>query len=251
MRPLPPDRSPRPVALRLTLGLLCVLVMFTLLALGTWQVRRLAWKQALIARVDARVHAPPVPVPPPAQWPTLDVPAEAYRHVQLSGHFLWNRTERIQASTELGPGYWLITPLALEDGHAVLVNRGFMADPGDERPPAAAALDQVTGLLRASEPGGRLFRPNQPGAHLWYSRDVTALATAMQLSGAAPFFVDADADPGTDPLAAPPPNRAIAGLTVITFPNNHLVYALTWFALAAMAAWGLLLLWREGDHQDE
>jgi surfeit locus 1 family protein len=126
-----------------------------------------------------------------------------------------------------------MTPLETEDGFLVLVNRGFV--PGERREAASRAgpvpggMAIVTGLMRMTEPGGGFLRANAPAQDRWYSRDVSAIAAARGLRDVAPCFIDADAgpDPGTWPKA---------GLTVITFPNNHLIYALTWYALALMLA---------------
>jgi surfeit locus 1 family protein len=87
----------------------------------------------------------------------------------------------------------------------------------------------LTGLLRISEPGGGFLRANDPGHDRWYSRDVAAIAASRHIDAIAPYFIDAGAS--ADPAALP-----VGGLTVIAFPNNHLVYALTWFGLAIMAA---------------
>jgi surfeit locus 1 family protein len=80
-----------------------------------------------------------------------------------------------------------------------------------------------------TEPKGAFLRTNDQSANRWYSRDVAAIAAARGLAPVAPFFIDADAtlNPGGYP---------IGGLTVITFANNHLIYALTWLALAFMLA---------------
>jgi surfeit locus 1 family protein len=87
------------------------------------------------------------------------------------------------------------------------------------------------GLLRFSEPGGRLLQANDPAAGRWYSRDVAALAAQQGLTGpVAPYFIDLVATPGAAPIWPRP------GLTVLQFRNDHLVYALTWFALAAIMA---------------
>jgi surfeit locus 1 family protein len=83
--------------------------------------------------------------------------------------------------------------------------------------------------LRLPEPVGGFLRTNDPAANRWYSRDVEAIANARRLGPVAPFFIDADASP--DPKAYP-----VGGLTVVRFSNNHLVYALTWFALAGLCA---------------
>jgi surfeit locus 1 family protein len=95
----------------------------------------------------------------------------------------------------------------------------------------------ITGLLRPSEPDGRFLRTNQPQAERWYSRDVAAIADRRGLGPVAPFFIDADA-------AANPGGFPIGGMTVVSFRNAHLVYALTWFGLAALSLFGLVLTWK-------
>ena len=102
-----------------------------LAALGVWQLERRVWKHALIARVDARVHAPPVAAPGPSQWPRITAASDEYRRVQLTGTFLHRDRTLVQASTRLGAGLWVITPMQRADGTIVLVNRGFVpAAPG-------------------------------------------------------------------------------------------------------------------------
>ncbi len=132
-----------------------------------------------------------------------------------------------------------MTPLELDTGAIVFINRGFIPPAGgDLAAQADLAADKsrvtVTGLLRMSEPGGGFLRNNVPEADRWYSRDVQALASSRGLSDVAPFFVDADA--GTAGTAQKPGAYPVGGLTVLRFNNNHLVYALTWYALALMVA---------------
>lgn len=166
-------------------------------------------------------------VPGPADWPRVTEAGDAYRHVRVSGHFLPDATTLVQAVTALGGGFWVLTPL-VSDGYTVLVNRGFV--PSDRRDPAGWRRPEgevaVTGLLRLSEPGGAFLRSNAAAENRWYSRDVAAIASARGLGDIAPYFVDAD--------ASPEGGLPVGGLTVVTFHNNHLVYALTWFTLAAM-----------------
>lgn len=236
--------SPAPIALwrRVVFGVGAGLVFIVLLGLGTWQVERRAWKLDLIARVDARVHAPPVPAPDFAAWPRVG-PDDAYRHVRLAGTFLHDRETLVQAVTERGGGFWVLTPLRRPDGSLVLVNRGFV--PGDRRDPATRAAGQVagettvTGLLRLTEPGGAFLRSNDPKDDRWYSRDVAAIAAARGLTDVAPYFVDADATPN-------PGGLPVGGLTVIAFPNNHLVYAITWYGMALMLAGAVVYVLRGG-----
>lgn len=213
-------------------------------ALGAWQLRRLAWKEDLIARVDARLQAPPVEAPPQAAWGAVGRDDE-YRRVRLRGRYAHERETAVRAGTELGTGYWILTPLQTEAGAWVLVNRGFVLAERRTRQTRTATEpageQEVTGLLRLSEPGGSLLQRNDAAAGRWVSRDVAAIAAARGLGSApvAPYFVDAAAPDGA-PEAWPR-----AGLTVVRFSNNHLVYAVTWFALAAMVAGAMAYVWVE------
>ena len=230
-----PGRRPRgPVALSL-LTLLGVLLFASFVALGTWQVYRLGWKRDLIARVDARVHAAPEAAPGPGQWGEVNAQNSEYRHVQLLGRFLTDRRTLVWAATDLGSGYWLIMPLQQADGSVVLINRGFVpADWCGLKDACATAPSgdtRVTGLLRISE-APRPFRHNDPARNNWYTRDVAAIAQARGLKDVAPYFVDEDAAPGT--LDVGKPAWPQGGLTVISFPNNHLSYLITWYVLALM-----------------
>jgi surfeit locus 1 family protein len=221
-------------------GLLALCLFGTLLfaSLGVWQVQRLAWKRDLIARVEARIHAPAVAIPARGEWATFDSHEAEYRRVQARGVFLHDRETLVDALTELGPGAWVLTPLRTADG-VVVVNRGFV--PPERRAAGARAPGQVagevtvTGLLRAPEPRGRILRRNEPAADRWFSRDVAAIAQVRGLEGVAPFFLDADGTP--NPGGAP-----LGGLTVVRFRNAHLAYAATWFGLAALCVAGLVLL---------
>lgn len=205
-------------------------------ALGVWQVKRMAWKHDLITRVETRVKAPPVAAPGPAvatqdqaNWGNIS--ENAYLHVRASGQFLHDREALTQAVTDLGPGFWVMTPLKTDAGFTVLINRGFV--PADRRDQATRrqALPsgpvEITGLLRLTEPDGGFLRSNDPATGRWHSRDVAAIAQAQSLQNVAPYFIDADSTPN-------PGGYPVGGLTVVRFTDNHLVYAVTWFALALM-----------------
>ncbi len=215
-------------------------------ALGTWQVERRAWKLDLIARVDQRVHAPAAAAPARSDWPRVNAADDEYRHLRLTGTFLPDKETLVQASTDLGAGFWVLTPLRTTDGTTVLVNRGFVPPEARERAARTAAEPAgettVVGLLRISEPKGGFLRQNDPAGNRWFSRDVQAIAAAHDLGEVAPYFLDAEAAPS--PAGAAPVWPA-AGLTVIAFHNSHLVYAITWYALALMVAGGAWLVWRE------
>lgn len=224
----------------LLLGLCLVgLVLFT--GLGIWQVERRAWKLDLIARVNGRVHAPPVPLGPAPTWSGWRDPRDAeYRHVSVTGTYAHDRTTFVDALTELGSGYWVLTPMQTADA-TVLVNRGFVPRDQKGRLERPAGEVTVTGLLRLPEPNGRFLRPNKPAQDLWYSRDVAAIARKRGLGSVLPFFLDADATAS--------PGWPRGGLTVIQFRNAHLVYALTWFGLAILCLVGLVLLLRPAHKQ--
>jgi len=235
------QREPHSAAFLAAVALVQLALFAGFLALGIWQVERRAWKLDLIERVDSRVHAAPVPAPGPDQWPQVDAARDAYRHVEVSGSFQHDNETLVQASTELGSGYWVLTPLKRDDdGTIVLVNRGFVPSAARRGREAAAAGEstgpvRVTGLLRVSEPDGSFMRDNDPEADRWYSRDVAAIAAARGLDNVAPYFIDADADADATPATTPASTTTpVGGLTVIAFHNNHLVYALTWFAMALM-----------------
>jgi surfeit locus 1 family protein len=227
----------------LWLTVLSLTAVALLIALGVWQIERRTWKLALIERVEQRVHAPAQPIPSPAAWPTVSAANDEYRHVSVTGRFLHDRETLVQAVTEEGPGYWVLTPLQRSDGTLVLVNRGFVPlerrDASTRRDGKPQGQVEITGLLRVTEPKGGFLRTNVPEHNRWYSRDVAAIAAARGLDHVAPFFIDADArsQSGSSP---------IGGLTVISFPNNHLIYALTWFALAFMLAGKLFVTFGGG-----
>lgn len=209
-------------------------------ALGVWQIQRMHWKHALIARVDARVHAAPVALPADAR---LD-PSQEYLRVRVSGTYDGAATSLVRATTVLGTGYWTLTPLRLDDGRQVWINRGFLPT-GTTRRAAAAAAPQgratVIGLLRSPEPKGSILQSNAPQDERWYSRDVVALARARGIGAVSPAFIDAQ----VEQAQATAPLKPVPGLTQIHFPDSHFGYALTWFAMAALSLFGLVYVWRK------
>ncbi|HWU03474.1 MAG TPA: SURF1 family protein [Novosphingobium sp.] len=218
--------------------LLCAAVFASL---GTWQVKRLFWKEALIAHVEAVIHAPPadgaaLPASPPEQA-MADL---EYRRLQLAGRYETGATTLVTALTDEGAGYWAMTPLRLANGRAVWVNRGFVPT-GTRRDAVAAPTGPVTvvGLVRRAEPGSTWLRANHPEARRWYYRDLAGLSAANAVRDAGPaWFLDAQSETPATPKAP------MAGLTVVQFPNNHLSYAITWFLLCGLSLFGIALVLR-------
>ena len=242
----PPAGRQRSAAARVALAVCAALAFAGFFALGTWQVERRTWKLDLIARVDQRVHAPAAEAPGRGHWPQVNAADDAYRHVRMAGTFLHDRETLVQASTRLGAGFWVLTPLRTTNGTVVLINRGFVPPEARERATRTATEPKgettVTGLLRITEPNGGFLRKNDPAAERWFSRDVQAIAAARGLKDVAPYFVDAEAALS---LPAETADYPVRGLTVIAFPNSHLVYALTWYGLALMVLGGAWYVWRD------
>jgi surfeit locus 1 family protein len=209
------------------------------------------------------VHAAPGAPPPAARWGGITSASDEYRRVRLTGSYLYDLTTPVQALTEAGSGYWLLTPMCTAHG-IILVNRGFIPAElgartrympqraaGDPCARAGTAVD-VTGLLRTSERPGPFSRANDAAANRWFIRDVAAIAHARGLDvlaqPVAPFFVDAAS--GQNPPGSP--DQPEGGLTVVSFHNSHLMYAATWYALALMvlAAWWWVARGGTGNDDD-
>jgi surfeit locus 1 family protein len=205
-----------------------LLAFILLLGLGTWQVQRLGWKERLIAQRHAAVTAAPIALP------TSLAAAQGleYRHVAATGTFLNDRELFLGATDEDGhAGYHVITPLKLADGDVLLVDRGFI--PENRKAPASRAQGErtgtvtVTGLIRlAPTAKPAWFLPaNSVERNYWIWVDIPAMAKAARLEHVLPFYIDADATPN-------PGGLPIGGQTRLELPNNHLQYAITWYALA-------------------
>lgn len=224
---------PRRVRALIMAGVATAISFAILVSLGLWQLERLAWKEGVIAQIDARAQAEPVAIPPEAAWGALDPAAYEYTRVRIEGAFLHDEEARVHglmpSRTRGQPvqGFYLLTPLALEDGAIVIVNRGFVPTElvADADRPEGGVL--VEGLMRPSEARTPFMPENRPGDDVWFTRDLGEIAQARGFSRVAPFMVDAVVDE-----AAPAWPRG--GATVLEPSNNHLQYALTWFSLAAV-----------------
>ena len=260
--------------MRLVWLLIAIMAFAGFCALGIWQVERRAWKLDLMERVAQRIHAPAVAPLDRSHWDSISASRDEYRRIRLRGTYLHDQSALVQASTILGTGYWVMTPLRLDDQSIVLVNRGFVPQAQNNGPwrhrhePAGEVT--LTGLIRLTEPHGGFLRDNRPQENRWFSRDVQQIGQSRGLNPLAPYFVDADG-PGASPfpgLASAAPSRSsepvqataasasgqmhiadehlpVAGLTVVSFSNNHLMYAITWFGLAIMVILAVCYVLRE------
>jgi surfeit locus 1 family protein len=225
-----------------------LLVFIVLIGLGTWQVQRKAWKEALIASLTERLADAPEALPAANTWPKLDPADDEYRRVKFTAQFDHAAEALVYGAASAfrpdvsGPGDWVFTPARLADGSIVIVDRGFVPEARED--PKARAEGQIsepveiTGALRWPETR-HWFTPNDDVAHnLWFTRDPQSIAAAKGLGAVAPFYVEQEAP-------VPPGGLPSPGKIVVNLPNNHLQYIITWYGLAAALA-GVFFTWAFG-----
>jgi surfeit locus 1 family protein len=215
-----------------------------LVTLGTWQVQRMEWKEGLIEQIEARAYGEPGEILPEAEWANFSKNEQEYRRVRVSGTFDHAREVQVNGllSTQTRghplQGFYVMTPLVLDTGAQVLVNRGFVPTPLRDPAIRADALPEgeveIVGLVRASQEQNSFVPDNIPSREQWLTRDVAQIAAARGLERAAPFYVDAEFD-------AQAPEWPRGGSTILDLPNNHLQYAVTWYGLALVLV-GVFLL---------
>ena len=217
-----------------------------LIGLGTWQVQRLFWKEGEIAKRQARVTAPAVPLPD-----SFPNPAEMeFTRVRLEGRFLHDEEFHLGARTDNGRiGYHIVTPFALTDGRVVLVDRGWV--PENRRDPVTRAEGQIEGpvmiegLLRTDGWKGFDFArpPNKPEERFYFWLDLPVMAEGVSEG---PVLTDVYADAVASEV---PGGLPIGGQTRVNLTNDHLEYAITWYSFAVILAviWFLYSYRREED----
>ena len=203
-----------------------------LIGLGFWQLKRLEWKQGLIAQIEARTKGPPITLED-----AIALAGEgrdpSYCRVRVEGRFHHAKERYLYAISDGRVGWHVITPLETEDGDMVLIDRGFVPD--ELKNPSSRAIGQVenvvtvTGIVRTPETQALFTPDNEPKVNRWFWRDLAGMARSMFPAGTidvAPFFLEADKSevPGGWPEG---------GQTQLDIPNNHLQYAITWFLLGA------------------
>ena len=189
-----------------------------LIGLGVWQLQRLAWKEGILASIAQGEAGAPLPLSPaPAPFSKVEATG-TLRDVGLYGIAVEDTPRGEQE------GAFRLGVLERAGATAVLVNEGWVPDGIPPIPTARAA--RVVGYVMPGQAPG-LFTPNGDAAsRRFYAPDPASIGAALDLPPLAPFLIVALGDvlPGTYPRPAqhlPEP------------PNNHLQYALTWFALAA------------------
>jgi surfeit locus 1 family protein len=204
----------------------CLLVAVLFANLGLWQLRRLDEKRDRNALVEARMDAPVVAV---------DETTEAYRRVLAEGTYD-ARGEVLVRARSLGgvPGRWVLTPLVLDGGRAVVVNRGFVPNDADV-PPPPAGVQRVEGiLLETEERQGIGPRDPAEGTLTELARaDIGRIQQQYDLE-LLPRYLQRLGEGRELPIAVPAPDLD---------EGPHLSYAVQWFLFAAvgLVGWPLLL----------
>lgn len=235
--------------LQIAKALLLLVALVILVGLGTWQVQRLHWKEGLLADIAARKDAPAVPLSAIEAMAASGGDIE-YRVVTTTGHYLNNKERHFLATYADEPGFYIYTPLQLDDGRYVFVNRGYV--PSDNKEPEMRKQGQLTGeqtvigLARAKldgQPSGMPDNDLAKNIFFWKDLDVMASSVGLPKDKVLPFFIDADKTPN-------PQGLPIGGVTIIDLPNSHLGYAVTWYGLAVALAAIVAISWWRKHHPD-
>ncbi|PZF75787.1 hypothetical protein DK847_16310 [Aestuariivirga litoralis] len=200
-----------------------------LMALGAWQVKRLAWKEALLAQLAANAAAPPVDLPTAFNMSRAGSNVEFVR-VTFTGTYKTDAWMKMLSSYQGGQGWTILEPAASSDGWAVIVDRGKLPGQRLEHFDQPAGPQQIEGVIRTHPYGQGFFDPaNDPKGNMWYWWDVKAMLAASGLPAELrPFPFIVQLLPSATTAEFPRPEEPKADLA-----NNHLGYAITWFGLAA------------------
>lgn len=238
------SRPRSPLLLGLGLVLLSIL-----LALGTWQVQRLHWKEGLLADIAERQATAPVPLSAIETMVASGGDIE-YRVVTATGHYLNDKERHFFATYDGDPGYHVYTPLQLSDGRYLFVNRGFVPDvdkaPEKRMQGQLAGEQTVIGLARAKlaeQPSGMPDNDLVKDIFYWKDLDVMASSDGLPKDKVLPFFVDAGKTPN-------PGGLPVGGVTIVDLPNSHLQYAVTWYGLAAALVVIVAISWWRKYHPE-
>ena len=237
-------------------ALFTLAMMAAFIALGVWQLQRRVAKHALITALTERLAAEPVALPPPAQWSTLNAARDEFRRVSFTASYAPMPDAMVYSSGSAvrndasGPGTWAFLPARLPGGEMIVIDAGFIENTMQDRAVEDRAVRKLvtgqpvtlTGYLRFPEGAGWLTPAENRTKRLWFVRDHLAIASALGWGMVAPFYLD---------LEQPVPENGIPrpGPLEVHLKDDHLQYALTWFALAGalLIAFGV---WARGRRRD-
>jgi len=236
-------------------GVFTLLMVALFAGLGLWQLQRRVEKHALIAHLTERLAAASGPLPSPSQWSALTPARDEFRQVSFAATYQAVPDAMVYSSGSAvrddisGPGTWAFVPAALPTGETVVVNAGFVQNTMQDRAQEDRAVKQfvtgepvtLTGYIRFPEATGALTPSENLAKRLWFTRDHLAMARALGWGEGgrpvAPFYID---------LEQPVPASGIPkpGPLEVHLKDDHLQYAITWFALAGAVMIAFAVWWR-------
>ena len=241
-------------------GLFTLAMIAVFIGLGVWQLQRRVEKHALIAALTERLAAEPAALPPAPAWSSLSAHNDEFRRVRFRAAFGAGADAMVYSSGSAvredvsGPGTWAFVPARLESGETVVVNAGFVQNTMQDRIQqdravahlvSGAAADLV-GYIRFPESAGVLTPSASVEKRLWFARDHLAMARALGWGNSgttiAPFYIDLE-------QPAPPDGIPKPGPLAVHLKDDHLQYAITWFALAGAVAIAFVVWWRSKRHR--
>jgi cytochrome oxidase assembly protein ShyY1 len=240
---------------RLGFGLFTLAMVAVCIGLGVWQLQRRVEKHALIAALTERLATEPALLPPPPAWSKLTAQKDEFRRVRFRATYGAGADAMVYSSGSAvrddvsGPGTWAFIPARLESGEVIVINAGFVPNTMQDRAQQDRAVTRLitgeaadlTGYIRFPESAGLLTPSANVVKRLWFARDHLAMAQALGwASGSkpvAPFYIDLE-------QPAPPSGIPKPGPLQVHLKDDHLQYAITWFALAGAVAVAFLVWWR-------
>lgn len=196
-----------------------------LIGLGIWQVQRLDWKEDILAGIEARLAAPPVPVPLAGREED-----DEYKRVTLAGAPTGEELHVLVSGTTAGTGYRVISKFLLETGAVIMVDLGLLPLDAKDAEPVTDFM-QINGTLLWPDDQNSNTPPPDLEKNIWFARDVDTMARVLSTR---PLMVVATDTTPADPRLTPLPVEAVG------IKNDHLEYAITWFLLALV--WAIMTL---------
>jgi len=220
-------------------GIFTLAMVMLFIGLGVWQLQRRVAKHALIAALTERLAATPGPLPAASQWSALTPAADEFRRVRFTATYAHASDAMVYSSGSavrddiFGPGTWAFQPAALPGGETVVINTGFVQNTMQDRAQQDRAVTRLvtdepvmlTGYIRFPEAAGALTLPENLAKRLWFTRDHLAMGRTLGWGEVAPFYIDLE-------QPAPPSGIPKPGALQVHLKDDHLQYAITWFALA-------------------
>jgi cytochrome oxidase assembly protein ShyY1 len=231
-------------------GIFTLVLVAAFIGLGTWQLQRRLEKHALIAALDERLAAAPVPLPPASQWAELTPGADEFRRVRFSAFLDVASSAGVYSSGSAiredvsGPGKWYFVPARLPDGTTVATNIGFAQDrPAKDDAPRRFVVrlpTELTGYIRFPESANVLTPAPNAEQRLWFNRDHLSMARSLGWDQGnktiAPFYIDLES-----PVVVP---DVKPGRLTVHLKDDHMQYAITWFTLAGALVIAFGVWWR-------